>query len=170
VNLTAFVGVPRYRARGIAVTFLGMLKGGLLLLLLFFGQARADDLWVSAMLFSRHYGPNSADLNEKNYGVGIEYAWAENARWVAGGYRDSHDQVRRYGGLTVDFPWKAGPVSVAIAMGLINGSGPGGPPGPWAFIAPMVKIEGDRLGANIFFAPPSTGTPGFVALQAKFRF
>jgi len=145
------------------------------------GAALADDaiakrnwqLWLNPGTLSYHFDRDK-DLREDNLGIGAEVVLDQNHVLAAGGFNNSNRKWSRYGAYYWrPLHWQPATglkVHGAIALGAFDGY-PRYRNGGWFPAAlPMVAIEGDRIGANIFFVPTIRNRlDGAIAVQLKLR-
>lgn len=132
--------------------------------------------WVSATVASKHVNVNDAlveeEFNERNPGIGIEYHYRQDVILLAGEYKNSVSRTSWYAvaGYT---PIRVGFVSIGAAGGFISGYPAYNDAKPAPAAVGLVRMEGERIGANLIFIPPIKAkfyTPLTVGLQVKYRF
>ena len=128
-------------------------------------------VWLNPGFFSYHFSRNP-ELREDNVGLGAEVAVSPDHVLTAGTFINSDRQRSRYGAYQWR-PWHWQPANISVSAGVaitaLDGY-PGERNGGWFLGAlPMLAIEGDRLGANIFVAPTDNRLIGLIALQIKLR-
>lgn len=131
-------------------------------------SAQAGELWSVATVMSKHLGTETK-FNEWNPGLGFEYHVNESVVIAAGRYKNSMDRKSSYliGGWT---PLHLGLVKAGVAVGAVNGY-PMLNDGKMAPVAMgLVRVEGEKLGANVLVMPAFKGSPLTVGLQLKWRF
>ena len=140
----------------------------ILLLTLLLPTLAHADLWLVGSVTSYHSICPEGCYNRRNLGVGIEVDHDIHTRWVAGNYENSNYHNSFYAGLT-HTPLVLGPLHFGLAFGVVNGY-PDYHSGHFGLVVvPMVQLEGERLGANLFIGP-NPGNGGYTAgLQLKFK-
>lgn len=139
----------------------------LLLLALVPIASSAGDLWGVLTTTSYHFN-RSADLNEDNLGLGVEYSLNDNNRLIAGEFNNSYDRTTLYGGVAVlTDQWKG--FRLGASLGFLTGY-----ENVPAFLLPSLVWEGDRFGTNLIYFPKcntcsKTSSSG-IALQLKAKF
>lgn len=104
--------------------------------LLVVGAVQAQE--VSALVFGKSYHPDRRDLNEANYGAGLEIATnraqttGTDWQWLAGGYalKDSCNKTgyAGYGGGRATYTWESGfHVEATLRAGYLQDCYYGGP-------------------------------------------
>jgi Antimicrobial peptide resistance and lipid A acylation protein PagP len=133
---------------------------------------RSVQLWLNPGSFSYHFDRDK-DLRGKNTGVGAELVLAEDHVLAAGTFINS-DRKRSHYGAYVWRPlhWQFTDVKVHVgaAIGGFDGY-PNYHQGGWFPAAlPMIAIEGERIGVNVFFVPTiANRTNGAISFQFKLR-
>lgn len=150
--------------------------------------ARADaegerTVWVNAGGLSWHSDRTSA-FNERNAGLGVQYV--HDAAWAgaAGAFRNSEHATSRY--LLARYtPWHwrtpLGTAKLGAVAGLIDGYSHDVQPGngratkwgqggdPLLMAAPVLALEGPRLGVQAVVVPPVYGRTWVVAVSVQLR-
>ena len=132
----------------------------------------AGDLWGVLSTRSYHFN-RSADWNENNPGLGLEYSVPNGFRLIAGEYYNSYFRTSVYGGVAIlTDQWKG--FRLAASLGALSGyPAQSGYSSVQPFLLPSVMWEGDRLGGNLVFFPKcmvcDKASAG-VLLQLKARF
>ncbi len=129
-------------------------------------------VWLNPGTFSYHFDRDK-DLREDNTGIGAELILADDHVMSAGSFINSNRKRSHYGA----YYWRplhrqlAGiKVHAGIALGAFDGY-PNYRNGAW-FPAglPMIALERERVGANIFFVPTiKHRLDGAIAVQIKLR-
>ena len=130
-------------------------------------------VWLNPGNFAYHFDRHK-DLREDDTGLGAELALADNHVLAAGSFINSNRRRSHYGA----YYWRplhwrpaaAINVHAGIAAGAFDGY-PNYRNGAWFPAAlPMLAIEGERVGANIFFVPTiKNRLDGAIAIQFKLR-
>lgn len=127
-------------------------------------QANASEWWMVESGISYHFD-RTKDLNEENWGLGLE--WQKDRTWavIAGVYRNSYYRDSVYvGAAYTPFQWKY--AKAGVIAGLVSGY----EAGPF-MLAPTLMVEVKGYGMNLLVIPPiSKDVEGVVGLQLKSRF
>jgi len=132
----------------------------------------STQVWLNPGSFSYHFDRNK-DLREDNTGFGAELRLAEDHVLAAGSFINSNRQRSDYGAyLWRPLHWR--PYGVGVHAGIAVGAFDGYPNyknGDWfAAALPLLAIEWERVGANIFFVPTiKNRLDGAIAVQIKLR-
>lgn len=132
----------------------------------------SPQVWLNPGTFSIHFDRDK-DLREDNTGIGAELTLAENHALAAGSFINSNRRRSRFGA----YYWRPlhwQPAGIKVHAGIAAGAFDGYPNyrnGAWFPAAlPMIAIEGERAGVNIFFVPTiKNRLDGAVAVQFKLR-
>lgn len=135
-------------------------------------KAFAPQVWLNAGTLSLHFDRDK-DLREDNTGFGAELALAENHAITAGSFINSNRRRSQYAA----YYWRPlhwQPAGIKVHAGIAAGAFDGYPNyrnGAWFPAAlPMLAIEGDRAGVNVFFVPTiKNRLDGAIAVQFKLR-
>ena len=133
----------------------------------------SQQVWLNPGTFSYHFDRDK-NLREDNTGLGAEWTLADDHVLTAGSFINSNRRRSHYGAyLWRPLHWEpTGGVKVhaGIAAGAFDGY-PNYRNGAWFPAAlPMLAVEGDRVGANIFFVPTiKNRLDGAIAVQFKLR-
>lgn len=131
--------------------------------------AAAAEIWGSLNLTSLH-GKTDKSMNQSNFGLGGEYHIDGDLLYMAGAYRNSHRRTSGYilAGWT---PLELGPMKIGLAGGLVNAYPKRNHGRITGAAALLVRMEGERFGANMFVIPPALkDSPVTVGFQVKIRF
>jgi hypothetical protein len=129
-------------------------------------------IWINPGAYSLHFDRDK-NLREDNTGLGAEFTLTEQHSLAAGTFINSNRKRSSYGA----YYWRplrwhsAGTrVAAGIALGAFDGY-PNYRNGAWFPAAlPMIAIEGEHLGANIFFVPTiKNRLDGAISIQFKLR-
>jgi len=134
-------------------------------------EAKAQ-VWLNPGSLSYHFDRDK-DLSGKNFGVGAELVLTEDHVLAAGTFNNSDRKQSHYGAyLWRPLHWEFPDVKVhaGVALGGFDGY-PNYRSGGWFPAAlPLLAIEGDRIGANLFFVPTIPDrTSGAISIQFKIR-
>lgn len=129
-------------------------------------------VWLNPGTFSFHFDRNK-NLREDNTGLGAELTLADDHVLTAGSFINSNRRRSNYGAyLWRPLHWQPAGIKLhgGIALGAFDGY-PNYRNGGWFPAAlPVLAIEGDRVGANIFFVPTiKNRLDGAIAVQFKLR-
>ena len=145
------------------------MKKAIVLLALLPSLASAGELWGSLNLASAH-GKTKNRLNERNPGLGLEYHQSEHVLYMAGAFRNSHRRTSVYA-LAGWTPVEWGYAKFGVVGGIINGYPKHNSGKVIPMAAGLMRIEGERWGANVFLVPPALkDTPLTLGFQLKYRF
>jgi hypothetical protein len=127
--------------------------------------ARAD-AWAACSVASYHFD-RSKGYNERNWGCGLEYGIAQDARLVAGGYRNSLARTSVYAG-ALWTPLHLGPARAGVVGGVVNGYGAN--EGRFLpIVVPALALEHRGIGINLLAAPRYRDSPGVLGFQLKLQ-
>jgi hypothetical protein len=129
-------------------------------------------VWVNPGTFSLHFNRDK-DLREDNTGIGAEVTLAKDHVLAAGSFINSNRRRSQYGA----YYWRPlhwQPAGIKVHAGIAAGAFDGYPNyrnGAWFPAAlPMLAVEGDRFGVNLFIVPTiKNRLDGAVAIQFKLR-
>lgn len=127
-----------------------------------------SELWVNPGMYSYHFQKDQ-NLNNNNWGIGLEYRFNTVASATLGDYRNSNNDRSSYLGIYYQ-PIAIGPVKMGVVAGGFNGYQSTNNGGWFPAVLPALTIEEGRFGANIFFIPTvGDRVNGAISLQLKFR-
>ena len=132
--------------------------------------AAEGDWWLDVNVASKHIHPKR-DFNEHNEGLGLTYGLSDTQAIAGGFFRNSDREQSRY--LLYQYtPWAWHALHGGAVVGLIDGYPRMHSGGVFPMAALLLKVEGERLGANLLLTPPypANDTPATLALQLKVRF
>lgn len=129
-------------------------------------------VWLNPGNFSYHFD-RKKNLREDNLGLGAELTLTDNHVLAAGSFINSNRRRSHYGA----YYWRPlhwRPAAINVHAGIAAGAMDGYPNyrnGAWFPAAlPMLALEGERLGANIFFVPTlKNRLDGAIAVQIRLR-
>jgi len=129
-------------------------------------------VWLNPGTYSYHFDRHK-DLREANTGLGAELTLASDHVLAAGSFANSNRRQSHYGA----YYWRPlhwQPAGIKVHAGIALGAFDGYPNyrnGAWFPAAlPMLALEGERLGANIFFVPTiKNRLDGAIAVQFRLR-
>lgn len=128
--------------------------------LLLYNSARADELWITSGFWSDHTNESAHRYNQNNTGWGVEYKTQELS-YIAGEYDNSIFRNARYAGVVYE-PWSVADINVGISGGLISGYSRKFAAVPVA--APSASFEFHGIGFNAIWVPSVV-----VAVQLKVK-
>ena len=120
---------------------------------------------IASYHFDREREKGKGSYEQTNPGLGLEYVLTDRWRLGAGMYRSSIRTDASYVG-AVYLPLQSAYWRLGVAMGAVSGYTGNLSP----LVAPVLMVEGKRLGANILFIPPYDKQSGGIGLQLKWRF
>lgn len=127
-----------------------------------------SQLWLNAGMYSYHYD-KSQNFNNNNLGFGAEYRFSTVASVAVGGFKNSDRTHSNYVGVYWQ-PIAVGVVRLGIVAGGFNGYQSTNNGGWFPALLPAATIEGDWLGANLFFIPTvGDRVHGAISLQIKLK-
>ena len=146
----------------------------------FSASVRADEprdeflhqVWLNPGTFSYHFDRDK-NLRGDNTGLGAEWVLTEDHVLAAGTFINSHREQSHYGA----YYWRPlhwQPAGIKVHAGIAAGAFDGYPNyrnGAWfPAVLPVIAVEWERLGANIFFVPTiKNRTDGAISVQFKLR-
>ena len=140
----------------------------LILLILAAPIANAGEFWGVVNLASKHVGEDK-QLNERNPGLGIEYAQSEDVTYMVGAYRNSHNRKSKYGFVAYT-PVQYRDFSLGVAAGAATGYTRGSDTKTLPVVAGLIRWRGERVGVNVMIIPKSKNATATFGLQAVFKF
>jgi hypothetical protein len=129
-------------------------------------QEPASRFWITPGAVSYHF-KNRDQFNQTHPGLGIEYHFAPDWAVVGGTYKNSNSLWSKYGGVNWT-PLRLGPLHLGATAQVANNYKAARDGKPFAFAAPVIALEGERFGANLYVIPTIRNVTGAVALQFKF--
>jgi hypothetical protein len=127
-----------------------------------------SQLWLNAGMYSYHYD-KSQNFNNNNVGFGGEYRFSSVASVTIGGFKNSDSTHSNYAGLYWQ-PIAVGPINLGLVGGGFSGYQSTNNGGWFPAIFPAATIEGDWLGANLFFIPTiGDRVHGAISIQLKLK-
>lgn len=137
-------------------------------------DAEDPRLWLTSGFLSRHVGSgNTGRYNEKNGGLGVEFALDADWRLAAGSYRNSVREHSRYAQAVWTPAWtraQAGEwkFGLGAALGVVDGYPAMRHGGFFPTVLPVASVEWRRVGVNLTYIPSLAGNvTGAFALQLK---
>lgn len=130
-------------------------------------QARSE-VWINPGMYSYHFQKDQ-NLNNNNWGIGLEYRFNTVASATFGNYRNSDNDRSSYLGIYYQ-PIVVGPVKLGVVAGWFNGYQSTNNGGWFPAVLPAITVEEGRFGANIFFIPTvGDKVHGAISLQLKIK-
>lgn len=127
-----------------------------------------SELWVNPGMYSYHFQKDQ-NLNNNNWGVGLEYRFNSVASATIGNYKNSDNGHSSYAGVYYQ-PIAIGPIKLGVVAGGFNGYQSTNNGGWFPAVLPAITIEEGRLGANLFFIPTvGDKVHGAISLQLKVK-
>jgi hypothetical protein len=127
----------------------------------------ANPWWITPGALSYHFNNRDA-LNQVHPGLGVEYRISPDWALVGGTYKNSNYRWSQYVGANW-LPLAFGSARLGVTAQVANHYNAAREGGPFPFAAPVIAIEGERFGANLYVIPTMRNVTGAVALQFKFR-
>ena len=133
---------------------------------------RSAQLWLNPGSYSHHFDRDK-DLRADNTGLGAELTLTEDHALTAGSFINS-DRRRSHYGAYFWRPLHWQPAGIKVHAGVAVGAFDGYPryrDGGWFPAAlPVLAIEGERAGVNLFFVPTiANRLNGALSVQVKIR-
>lgn len=128
----------------------------------------AGEFWGVVNLASKHIGEEKP-LNERNPGLGIEYAQSQEFTYMAGAYRNSHNRKSLYA-FAAYTPVQYDGFSFGVAAGAASGYTSGRETKTLPVFAGIVRWRGENFGVNMLTIPKSKNATATLGLQAVFKF
>lgn len=145
------------------------MKHCLFLLALLPSVVCAGEIWGSTTLASVHTKRNQ-NLNEQNYGFGLEYHERRDLLYMAGSYINSHEKRSIYA-LAGWTPIDLGIIRLGMLAGFVNGYPKFNDGKITPAVVGLARIEFEKLGVNLTLIPPRLKeSPVTVGVQVKFGF
>ena len=127
-----------------------------------------SQLWINPGMASYHF-QRDQNLNNGNWGAGLEYRFNTVASVTAGRFYNSDRQYSNYAGVYYQ-PIAIGPIKIGAVVGGFNGYPSTNNGGWFAAALPALTWEGDWVGANVFVIPTlGDRVHGAISLQLKFK-
>ena len=125
-----------------------------------------SELWVNPGMYSYHFQKDQ-NLNNTNWGVGLEYRFNAVASATIGNFHNSDNGHSSYAGIYYQ-PIAIGPVKIGVVTGGFNGYQSTNNGAWFPAILPVLTIEEGRFGANLFLIPTvGDRVHGAISLQIK---
>jgi len=127
-----------------------------------------SELWVNPGMYSYHFQKDQ-NLNNNNWGVGLEYRFNAVASATIGNFKNSDNGHSNYAGVYYQ-PIAIGPVKLGVVAGGFNGYQSTNNGGWFPAVLPALTMEEGRFGANLFLIPTvGDRVHGAISLQIKVK-
>lgn len=127
-----------------------------------------SQLWINPGMVSYHFQKDQ-NLNNGNWGAGLEYRFNTVASLTAGRFYNSDRDYSNYAGMYYQ-PIALGPIKVGAVIGGFNGYPTTNNGGWFAAALPALTWEGNWVGANVFLIPTiGDRVHGAISLQVKLK-
>ncbi len=127
-----------------------------------------SQLWINPGMVSYHFQKDQ-NLNNGNWGAGLEYRFNTVASLTAGRFYNSDRDYSNYAGMYYQ-PIALGPIKVGAVIGGFNGYPTTNNGGWFAAALPALTWEGSWVGANVFLIPTiGDRLHGAISLQVKLK-
>ena len=127
-----------------------------------------SEFWINPGMYSYHFQKDQ-NLNNNNWGVGLEYRFNTVASATIGNFKNSDNGHSSYAGIYYQ-PISIGPVKLGVVGGGFNGYQSTNNGGWFPAVLPALTVEEGRFGANLFFIPTvGDRVHGAIALQLKVK-
>ena len=127
-----------------------------------------NQLWINPGMVSYHFQKDQ-NLNNGNWGAGLEYRFNTVASLTAGRFYNSDRDYSNYAGVYYQ-PIALGPIKVGAVLGGFNGYPTSNNGGWFAAALPALTWEGNWVGANVFLIPTiGDRVHGAISLQLKLK-
>lgn len=126
-----------------------------------------DELWVNLGSKSQHFN-EVAELNDDNFGLGVEYRFSTVSSFTLGEYLNSGWRKSEYLG----FYWQPvtlGSVRLGAAIGAMNGYLHLNHGREFIGVLPAASWDYQRVGINLLYVIPNGETIGALSVQFKFK-
>ena len=127
-----------------------------------------SELWINPGMYSYHFQKDQ-NLNNNNWGVGLEYRFNSVASATVGNFKNSDNGHSSYVGVYYQ-PIAIGPIKLGVVAGGFNGYQSTNNGGWFPAVLPAITVEEGRFGANVFFIPTVGDlVHGAISLQLKVK-
>jgi hypothetical protein len=127
-----------------------------------------SELWINPGMYSYHFQKDQ-NLNNNNWGVGLEYRFNSVASATVGNFKNSDNGHSSYVGVYYQ-PIAIGPIKLGVVAGGFNGYQSTNNGGWFPAVLPAITVEEGRFGANVFFIPTvGDRVHGAISLQLKVK-
>jgi len=127
-----------------------------------------DELWLNAGFYSYHF-ERDKNLDDNDYGLGVEYRYSSINSITAGRFHNSDRQISSYAAWFFQ-PYRWGNIRLGLLLGVINGY-PKANNGDWFPLAlPVASFEYKYVGFNFTAVPTYQDIlHGSLSLQLKVK-
>jgi len=127
-----------------------------------------SEFWINPGMYSYHFQKDQ-NLNNNNWGVGLEYRFNSIASATIGNFKNSDNGHSSYAGIYYQ-PIAIGWLKLGVVAGGFNGYQSTNNGGWFPAVLPALTFEEGRLGANLFFIPTvGDKVHGAISLQLKIK-
>ena len=127
-----------------------------------------SELWINPGMYSYHFQKDQ-NLNNNNWGVGLEYRFNTVASVTLGNFKNSDNGHSSYAGIYYQ-PIAIGPIRLGVVAGGFNGYQSTNNGGWFPAVLPALTVEEGMFGVNLFFIPTvGDRVHGAISLQIKVR-
>ena len=127
-----------------------------------------SELWINPGMYSYHFQKDQ-NLNNNNWGVGLEYRFNTVASVTLGNFKNSDNGHSSYAGIYYQ-PIAIGPIRLGVVAGGFNGYQSTNNGGWFPAALPALTVEEGRFGANLFLIPTvGDRVHGAISLQLKVK-
>lgn len=127
-----------------------------------------SEVWLNPGFYSYHFQKN-LDLDNNNYGIGIEYRYSNINAVTAGKFRNSNRDDSLYIGWYWQ-PFAIGPIRLGAVVGALDGYRKMNDGGWFIAAIPAASYEYRSVGANLILTPSYRDQlHGALSLQVKVK-
>jgi hypothetical protein len=127
-----------------------------------------SEIWINPGMYSYHFQKDQ-NLNNNNWGVGLEYRFNTVASATIGNFKNSDNGHSSYAGIYYQ-PIAIGPIKLGVVAGGFNGYQSTNNGGWFPAVLPALTVEEGRFGVNLFFIPTvGDRVHGTISLQIKVK-
>ena len=127
-----------------------------------------SEIWINPGMYSYHFQKDQ-NLNNNNWGVGLEYRFNTVASVTLGNFKNSDSGHSSYIGAYYQ-PIAIGPLKIGVVAGGFNGYQSTNNGGWFPAVLPALTLEEGRFGANLFLIPTvGDRVHGAISLQLKVK-
>ena len=127
-----------------------------------------SEIWINPGMYSYHFQKDQ-NLNNNNWGVGLEYRFNTVASVTLGNFKNSDNGHSSYAGIYYQ-PIAIGPIKLGVVAGGFNGYQSTNNGGWFPAVLPALTVEEGGFGANLFLIPTvGDRVHGAISLQLKVK-
>lgn len=127
-----------------------------------------SEVWLNPGFYSYHF-QKDIDLDNNNYGIGVEYRYSTVNAITNGSFRNSNRDTSRYAGWYWQ-PIAIGPIRLGAVVGALDGYRKMNDGGWFIAAIPAASFEYKNIGANLIFTPTyQDKLHGALSLQLKVK-